>query len=99
MMGGFGGCCGTGWFGNFGNFGSFGWIGLVLNLLILSAFVIGLVAFIIWLVRRLRAYGQNAYAPTMAGFGQTSPKYILAIRYARGEIDRDQFKKMVSDLD
>jgi uncharacterized membrane protein len=96
MMGGFGGCCGTGWFGNFG---SFGWIGFVINLLILSAFVIGLVVFVIWLVRRLRTYGPNAYAPTMAGFGQTSPKDILAIRYARGEIDRDQFKKMVSDLD
>ena len=96
MMGGFGGCCGTGWFGNFG---SFGWIGFVLNLLILSAFVIGLVVFVIWLVRRLRANDPNTYAPTMAGFGQTSPEEILAIRYARGEIDRDQFKKMVSDLD
>ncbi len=96
MMGGFGGCCGTGWFGNFG---SFGWIGFALNLLILSAFVIGLVVFILWLVRRLRGDGPNAYAPTMAGPGQTSPEEILAIRYARGEIDRDQFKKMVSDLD
>ena len=96
MMGGFGGCCGTGWFGNFG---SFGWIGFVLNLLILSAFVIGLVAFILWLVRKSRAYSPNAYAPTMAGPGHTSPEEILAIRYARGEIDRDQFNKMISDLD
>ncbi len=96
MMGGFGGCCGTGWFGNFGGIG---WIGFVINLLILIAFVVGLVAFILWLVRRLRTYSPSAYSSTKAGLGQTSPEEILAIRYARGDLDRDQFKKMVSDLD
>jgi putative membrane protein len=96
MMGGFGGCCGYGWLGNFG---SFGWIGLVFNLLILSAFVIGVVALILWLVRRLRGKNAGAYSPATIENAQNSPQDVLAIRYARGEIDSDQYKKMVSTLD
>jgi uncharacterized membrane protein len=96
MMGGFEGCCGFGWFGNLGGWG---WIGFVLYLLILIAILIGIVAFIFWLVRRIRANGPSTYSPTTAGNTQSSAQEILAIRYARGEIDREKFKSLLSDLE
>lgn len=96
MMGGFGGCCETGWLGSFG---SFGWIGLVLNLLILIAIAIGVVTVIMWLIRKLKANSPAVLFPAAAAHEQTSPREVLAIRYARGEIDGDEFKRMVSDLE
>ena len=84
MMGGFG----------FGDFGTFGWIGMILNWVIPSGLIVGVVLLIAWLVKRIDANRQAAKAaPTTA-----SPREIAQIRYARGEITREQYQQLVADL-
>jgi putative membrane protein len=71
-------------FGGMSLFG--GWISLIINLVIL----IGIVLLVIWAVKRFTS-------GNVASSTQT-PREILQVRYARGEITRDQYQQMVSDL-
>ncbi len=71
-------------------FGSFGLIGLLFNL----AIVIGIVVLIIWAVKRFTSSTTNSNQPS----GSQSPREILQARYARGEITREQYQQMLSDL-
>ena len=91
MMGWFSGCCG---FSGLGGFGSFGWIGLIINL----AIIVGVISLIVWIVRRITAGGSAFTSLQTSGGAQSSPREILDVRYARGEIDRDLYKQMISDL-
>ena len=91
MMGWFSGCCGI---GGLGGFGSFGWIGLVLNL----AIIVGVITLIVWGIRRFTAGGSGFTSHQTSGGAHSSPREILNIRYARGEIDRDLYQQMLSDL-
>ncbi len=79
----FGGCC--------GGFGGFGWIGMLFNFLVIAA-VIWLV---VWAVRRFTVSG--GMPRPMTG-GASSPREILQMRYARGEITREQYEEMLNDL-
>jgi putative membrane protein len=63
-----------------------GWIGLIFNLAIL----IGIVVLIVWAVKRLTSGNLSS--------GTQTPREILQLRYARGEITRDQYQQMLSDL-
>lgn len=72
------------------DFGGFGWIGLLFNL----AIVIGIVVLIIWAVKRFSS-GTTSWNQSS---GSQSPREILQARYARGEITRDQYQQMLSDL-
>jgi putative membrane protein len=82
MMG--GGMVGMHGFGGMGLFG--GWIGLMINL----AIIIGIVVLVVWSVRRFTSGNTTA--------SLQSPKEILQSRYARGEITREQYQQMLSDL-
>jgi putative membrane protein len=64
----------------------FGWIGLILNV----AIIVGIVILVVWAVKR---FTSGSVSPS----GQT-PREILQTRYARGEITRDQYQQMLSDL-
>ena len=78
----------------FEGFGAFGWIGMILNWVITIGLIIGVVLLIAWLVKRTDRDGQAAKAaPTTA-----SPREIAQIRYARGEITREQYQQLVADL-
>lgn len=82
----------------FGGFGTFGLISGILNLVITVGVIAGIVALAIWLVRRL---GQESGVPTSAKsltVEGPSPREILQARYARGEIDRDEYQQIFSDL-
>ncbi len=95
MMGGWtGGCCGLGLFGGFGGLGVVGWI---LNLVITVGLIVGAVILVIWLVRRLSS-GASLQGALTAGGARPSAKEILQERYARGEITREQYQEMLSDL-
>ena len=63
-----------------------GWIGLIFNLAIL----IGIVFLIVWAVKR---FTSSTNSPTLQ-----TPREILQSRYARGEITREQYQQMLSDL-
>ncbi len=75
--------------------GGFGLIGLLLNLLITVGVIIGVVFLVIWLVRRTSANGANSFNQRPAS---ESPQEILKTRYARGEINREQYELMKQDL-
>lgn len=73
--------------GYYGMWGGFGWIGMIFNLAIL----IGIVALIIWTVNRFASGSRQSNA-------NQSPREILQTRYARGEITREQYQQMLTDL-
>lgn len=81
----FGGCGGWGW--------GLGIWGLILNI----ALIVGVVLLIIWVVRRA--------FPNSGGGGFSSDpsspdsaREILRIRYARGEISREQYQEMLAEI-
>jgi uncharacterized membrane protein len=89
MMGGFG--------SGFGGFGGLGLIGMILNLAITVGLIVGVVLLIAWLWRRVNP-GTATPVSVQSTAALASPKEILQIRYARGEITRDQFQQMLADL-
>jgi putative membrane protein len=92
MMGGFGGCCGLGWFGGMGGYG---WIGLILNVLV----ILGLILLVVWAVRKVMATTTGNLSSYSSLDRQARLKEIIAVRYARGEIDRDEYQNMLADLE
>ena len=78
-----------------GGFGSYGWIGMVLNLVITVSVIIGLVLLVVWAVRRASG---NSTQTGSANMGSQSAKDIAQIRYAKGEISRDEFQQIISQL-
>jgi putative membrane protein len=64
----------------------FGWIGLLLNI----AVIVGIVILVVWAVKRFTSGSSSNTIQT--------PREILQTRYARGEITRDQYQQMLSDL-
>ena len=73
----------------FGMMGGFGLIGLIINI----AIIVGIVILIVWAVKRFTGGSAN-----MNQLSSQSPREILQTRYARGEITRDQYQQMLSDL-
>ena len=71
----------------FGMMGGLGLIGLLFNALI----VVGVVVLIVWAVRRVST-------PSDHPASGSSAREILQGRYARGEITREQYQQMLSDL-
>jgi putative membrane protein len=90
MMGGFG----SGW----GGLGGFGLIGMILNLAITLGLIVGLVLLIAWLWRRVNPGDLGREAPRNSSGTINSPKEILQVRYAHGEITREQYQQMLTDL-
>lgn len=88
---GFGGCCGL---GGFGAFGSIGWI---LNLVITLGVIIGIIVLVIWAVRRLTST-QGSTLNSFNPQGQSTAREILQTRYARGEISREEYQQMLTDV-
>ncbi len=82
----------------FGGLGTFGLIGMILNLVITIGLIVGIVLLVVWLVRKVGAGdGQSAW-PVQRASGLESPREILQTRYARGEITREQYQQMLTDL-
>lgn len=85
-------------FGGYGGFGAFGWIGLILNLVFTIGLVVGLILLIVWLWRQVTSGSQVGTVASDSGGASASPRDILQIRYARGEITREQYQQMLADL-
>ncbi len=68
-----------------------GWFGMILMVAFWILVIIGLVLLIKWLVQTTRG-GKEA------GQGSSQAIDILKERYARGEIDREEFEEKKSDL-
>jgi uncharacterized membrane protein len=75
--------------------GGFGWIGLLFN----GVLILGLILLAVWLVRKVISTTAGRPFPFSSSDRQAAPKEILAVRYARGEIDRDEYQNMLADLE
>ena len=62
-------------------------IGLILMVILIS---IGLIALIVWIIRKLSAQG--------SAVARHDPLDIAKDRYARGEISREEFEQIKKDL-
>lgn len=90
----FTGICQTGNWGILGNWGGWGWIGLILTLIFWVGSTIGLILLILWAIRRVRASQNTNVNSSSPG----SAMEILQIRFARGEITREQYELMQKDV-
>jgi len=89
---GWGGCCG------FGGLGSYGWIGWIVNIALSAVILIGLVLLVIWAVRRItNSQKGSMYVADQSG-GLNTAQDILQARYARGEITREEYQRMLDDV-
>ena len=79
-------------------FGSFGWIGMILMWLVPVSFLVLVILGIVGLVRGLTSSGDGKADTVQQAEAQTSPREILQIRYASGEITREQYLQMLDDL-
>lgn len=82
MMGGYG-------------YNGMGWIGMILGLVITIAVIIGLVLLVVWAVRRMNGNTAQTSSQTTAG---SSAKDIAQARYAKGEITREEYQQILTDL-
>jgi putative membrane protein len=81
-------------FNGFGMMGGWGLLGGLFGLFLFLLFIAAVVVLIVWLVRRssqTSAGTRHDQAPTA--------RDILAQRYARGEISREEYLSMRADLD
>lgn len=81
-----------------GWYGGFGWIGMILGGIFWLAVLVGLVLLVVWGIKRVSS-GSGMANNGGSSQAVASPKEILQARYARGEITREQYKEMLSDLD
>ena len=80
--------------GNFG-YGGMGWFGMILGAIISIALLIGLVLLIVWAVRRMSA---NSSQPSLQITPGQGGRDIAQARYAKGEISREEYQQILSDL-
>jgi putative membrane protein len=76
--------------GMMSGFGGLGLLGGLIGLIFNLAILIGIVLLIVWAVKRFNT-GNPSSSSQM-------PREILQARYARGEITREQYQQMLSDL-
>ena len=82
------------------NLGTLGWFG-ILPTVLASLALIGIVAAIVYALRQStirKRSTDNGSPPTGTDEQTLSPKEILQIRYVCGEINRDQYYQMLTDL-
>ncbi len=79
-------------------FGGFGLLGMILNLVVAIGLVVGIVVLVVWLVHRFAPNQQETAISQYRPETQQAPQDILQIRYVRGEISRDEYQQMLSDL-
>jgi len=83
---------GGGMFG--GSFGSFGLMGGLIGLLLNIAILVGFVLLVVWAVQKFSGSGSRS-----SQVGQSSSaREILDMRYARGELTRDEYQTMLGDI-
>ncbi len=71
-----------------------GWLMLFVSLIFLAGIIIGSIFLVIWAIRRIRTAGITG----SNGNVYLTAKQILQARFARGEITREQYELMLSDI-
>lgn len=74
-------------------FGNYGWIGMIINLVLTIGLIIGIVFFVIWIVKELNNNNRGSQNKEASSAIDIAKK-----RYAKGEINREQFQNLLTDL-
>jgi len=82
--------------GYYGSFGTVGWIGMIIGLVLMVAVIIGVILLIVWAARRMNS---NPNRGGIQASSNPTARDIAQARYARGEINRDEYQRILSDLD
>ena len=84
--------------GGFGyGLGSFGMVGGLIGLLVNIAIIVGIVVLIVWAVQKFNR-SSGAGLQTGSSNQLLSAREILDIRYARGELTRDEYQTRLGDI-
>ena len=75
--------------------GGYGWIGLLIGLLVTVAVIVGVIILVVWLVRRTTKSAPVSVVPMASN---QAAKDIASGRYARGEITREEYQQILTDL-
>ena len=75
-------------------YGGLGWIGMLINMVISVVLIIGVIFLVIWIVKRL----SNNNSEREFNNTTLSAVDIAKERYAKGEITREEFQKLLVDL-
>ena len=82
-----------GWPNMMGGFfgGGIGWIGMILGFIFFILIIIGIILLIVWIVKRTNQPGTEV---------RTDNKALEALkeRYAKGEINKEQYESIKKDL-
>ena len=91
---------GYGWnnYGGFGGIGGFGLIGLIINFVLLIGIVVGLALLAVWAIRRFTNNQRGSMSFSGQSHGMATAREILQARYARGEITREEYQQMLTDI-
>ena len=79
-------------------FSSLGWIGWIINIVLTIGLLIALVWLVIWAVRRITNNQGGLMVSPVQSSGLTNSLEILQARYARGEINREEYQQMLEDI-
>ncbi len=71
----------------------------IVGVLILVALIVGLVWLVLMVARRTNAGVSNHSYATGGPAAAQTPKEVLQMRYARGEITREEYQTMLRDLE
>lgn len=75
--------------------GVFGWFGMLIGLVFVVAVVVGLVWLAVTLIRRADDRNPQPKIQEQAGL---NPREVAAMRYAKGEISREEYQQILSNL-
>jgi len=75
--------------------GGFGWFGMLIGLVFVVAVVVGLVWLAVTLIRRADDRNPQPKIQEQAGL---NPREVAAMRYAKGEISRQEYQQILSNL-
>ena len=77
-------------------YGGMGWFGMIFGLIITIAVVIGVVLLIVWAIRKTNGNSTQSGPPVTSS---QSAREIAQARYAKGEINREDYQQILSDID
>jgi len=88
-----------GMLGSYGNcFGTYGWAGGLIGLLLNIGILAGIVLLIVWAARQFTRSGTSAGDSSSSSPQPRSAREVLDLRYAKGELTREEYLAMVEDL-